>query len=340
MKDFFLKYLLCLFVICSCTSQSNETTNESIEIPYYPFAEVSNYFAVKASLNDSEEGYFVYDSGGSYFYKVVVDSAFFYENVNTGDLEEDRPRYGMARSWWHTYYKGTVRYKVAGVEFVYEDATIEVNSRYQRRNGNNNPKIVGTLGVDVFKDRITIINFKENKIALLDTLIVDFDLNDFTSLDLQKPRDVRHFNEDHRFLSLGGFLTKTGSSKDGLFLLDTGLSGNEIIIKSSFGRDLQFERKESRKSGYNRDAEDWIWESDTLIAGNVYKVNNVEIAVSKLSPTHDYIENLVGGDGLLGLSFLKRFDIVILDYINDKLYLKTNNTEANSMLPFQSPSKQ
>ena len=94
-------------------------------------------------------------------------------------------------------------------------------------------------------------------------------------------------------------------------------------MKSSFGKDIQYKKDKTRKSGYNVDSDDWVWNSDTLIVSNSYKLRNIEIRISK-NTMSDRLEAMVGADGIVGLPFLKKFDIVILDYKNDKIYLKVH----------------
>jgi len=305
-------------LIYSCTEQNNTTISKNLEISYYPMKEVSGFLVVRASCNGSEEEYFILDSGYASD-QIMLDSAYFYESVNTDKLKSVKPKYRMV--YWNAFYKGEVNVNIAGRSFCLDSAKVEVTTKFQKKNKYRYPKLLGMLGVDAFLDKIAILNFKENLIAFMDTLNTDFVINNFIVVDLVQPRTITKINKNYRFILIEGFETKNGTKKKGLFLLDTGCSF-ELVMKSSFGKDIKYEKQKSRKSGFTFGAYDWVWRSDTLIFGDGFKTNNIEVSVCKLPPDQEKLEMLDGGDGVLGLSFLKKFDIVIFDFINNKLYLK------------------
>jgi len=309
------------FLLYSCTEQNNTTISKDLEISYYPMKEVSKRMVVRVSCNGSEEEYFMLDSGHASDL-IMLDSAYFYESVNANELEPVKQKYRMA-FWWSTFYKGKVNVNIAGKSFCIDSAKVEVTTQFQEKNRYRYPRILGLLGVDAFLDKITILNFKENLIGFTDMLNTDFDINNFIVVDLVQARTITETNKDYnyRFISIDGFKTTDGNKKKGLFLLDTGCS-TDLVMKSSFGKDLKYEKQESRKSGFTYGAYEWVWRSDTLILGDGFKTNNIEVSVCKLPPDQDKLEILAGGDGVIGLSFLKRFDMVIFDFINNKLYLK------------------
>jgi len=304
----------------NCWGQQNKTEIiHQSNLVYHPIKEISGRFCAEVSINGSLKEFLILDSGMSSGL-IMLDSAYFYDNIYNNELELLDIDYNMI--YYQKFYKGLLSVEVSNNNFMTEFAKIEVNTRFQELNKIRNPKLMGMLGVDIFSEKITIINFKDSLIAISDTLIVDFDLKDFVIVNLERAREIKKGNKDWRYLKFEGFITKDNKVKNGLFLLDTGNSRNEMVMKSSFGKDLQYDKKETLISGYNMGAEDWLWKSDTLILGNIFKTHNVEIAISKLPESHDWVEGLSGGDGLIGLTFLKKFDIVILDYKNDKLYLK------------------
>jgi hypothetical protein len=281
--------------------------------------EVSGFLVVRASCNGSEKEYFILDSGYASD-QIMLDSAYFYESVNADKLEPVKPKFRM--NYWNTFYKGEVNVNIAGRSFCLDSAKVDVTSQFQEKNKYRYPKLLGMLGVDVFLNKMTILNFKENLIAFIDTLNTDFDINNFIVVDLVQARTITKINKDYRFISIEGFETKNGTKKKGLFLLDIGCRSSELVMKSSFGKDIKYEKQESQKSVFTFGAYDWVWRSDTLILGDSFKTNNIEVSVCKLPPGQEKLEMLDGGDGVLGLSFFKKFDIVIFDFINNKLYLK------------------
>jgi len=313
--NFLVFILLTVVAINGCFRKNIAENNNNVNIAYYPITEP---FCAEVSLNGSKKAFFVLDSGSPSGH-IMLDSVYFYENIDCDELEMQNLDYNMI--YWQKFYMGNLNIEVAGTKFEKTFTKIDVNTKFQEINKHREQKLFGLIGVDVFSDKIMIINFKDNLFAISDTLIVDFNLNDFTVIDLERAREIKKGNEDWRYLTIDGFVTKDNNIKTGLFLLDTGNWYKELVMKSSFGKNIKYEKKETHKGGFFT-SEDWIWKSDTLILGNKYKINNVEIAINKLPPSEDWMEMLTGGDGLVGLPFLKRFDIVILDYKNDKLYLK------------------
>ena len=204
MKIRMIKSYIALFflfaLIPDCLQQSGNgiIKDDHENIHYYPMKEVSNYLIAKASCNDSEEEFFILDSGFTPSC-IMVDSAFFYESIYTTKMIEDKPKYRMV--YWQTFYKGIMNIKVAGTNFCIENANIEVNSRFQYNNQHRYPHIMGIIGVELFSNKITILNFKENVFAITDTLDTRINLNDFIDIRLDKARVESTANAGWRYIS-------------------------------------------------------------------------------------------------------------------------------------------
>jgi hypothetical protein len=174
------------------------------------------------------------------------------------------------------------------------------------------------MGEEIFSDKITIIDYDKNKIAFTDIFLAD---SNYIALPMYAPRKKIKYNQ--KFIKIDGFNEKNGGTKSGFFLLDLGTSKGGIILKSDFAKKISLDIKKADilPSFHNLFEKDYRWYLDSLKAATLL-LHNVPVRLVKHAG-FDRLDALEGGDGLLGLALLKRFNM-ILDYKNNILYLKPN----------------
>lgn len=244
--------------------------------------------------------------------EIVIDSTFFFEKIlPTGKFQYSPPPFKMY--YWRAYYTGNLI-----VNFGKYQVNISKFEVYNLKRLYEIPIFDALMGEDVFENKITIIDYDKNKIAFVDTLSID---NTYIALPMHTPRKSTQYNQ--KFIKIDGFKEKSGNTKSGFFLLDFGTSGGGIILKRDFAKDLSLDIKKADilPSFHNLYGKDYRWRVDSLKTGNLM-LNNVPVRKTKYAG-FDRLDALEGGDGLLGLALLKRFNM-ILDYKNNILYIKPN----------------
>jgi len=294
------------FVVKQAANQP--PTEQQDAIVYLPIVPTSNNrLVVEATVDGGKSGYFALDSGGSS--KLLIDSAFFYKNVDTSGLVEVRPRGKMY--YWHTYYEGNVNVSIGYHSF--NVSHIEVREWLPVHDGSN---IVGIIGEEPFLDKITVINFQENKIAFVDSLQID---SSYHAIPFLRYAGLVEGAKNQRFISIGGFSDKKGNKKSGKFSFDTGNGLTGVLLQSSFADDLDLSTKrvdDLKETSFLR------WEED-LIIGNDLLATKVPVRRYRKDAVDIFSEHKES-NGLIGMPLLKRYNI-IADYKNDVLYLKPIN---------------
>ncbi|MDR0620153.1 MAG: hypothetical protein LBG17_09680 [Bacteroidales bacterium] len=304
---------------CKCAaSDSCKQINISSKLVENRF----NALVVTAKVNNSIPADFMLDSGlaedednGG----ITVDSAFFYKYIDTTNLIRVKPRIRMY--YWYTYYRGDIPISIGDHTFYVHN--IKVRNQSKKYENNNNIK--GIICHNAFVNKITIVNFDKNTISFSDTLP---DVANYIAIPLYPPKQIKNSNFNEKYIEIGGFRTANGKKKKGRFLFDTGNFGTGIVFKYSFAKDIPVNKDKALmvKSGYNKGENEWMWRIDSLsISDSVFLKRGIVCNRLVKEPIVDYLDMLVGGDGLLGIPFLKRFNF-IADYKNNVLYLSKEPT--------------
>ena len=308
MKIKFFALISVLFFVSEVSSVKGCVLSQIQDsIKYMPFTSASGLtIVVKATFDSNKSGDFILDSGGGI--TLVIDSSFFYENVDATNLVQVIPRGNMY--YWRTYYEGDINVSIGYHQF--KVSRIEVRSWTTPHDGDENIK--GIIGEAAFLNKITVINMEKSEIAFVDSIIVD---STYHAIPLHKPlNETKKHLKHQRYVQIGGFTDKKGNKKSGSFLFDTGNARTGIVLKTSFAANLDFSKNKVEhlvESGYYR------WYQNVMI-DNRFEATKVPIRRVS-SKIFDEYERLVHGDGLLGMPLLQRYNI-IADYKNDILYLQ------------------
>jgi hypothetical protein len=283
-------YLLSSFILL-CNGQDKDT------LEYVPIADYSNYIIVKASINGSTEGCFLLDTGLTSG-RMQIDSAFFYNNIDTTDLVRINPKFKMY--YWQAFYKGNILVNIGSRYFYVNE--IEVNNQAKTHRD-------GLIGVEAFLNKVTIVDFDKKRIAFVDSISVD---SSCIVVPLLPPKIRNKLNANQKFIEVDGFLDKMGRRKTGRFLLDTGCIPLGFILKESYVNTLDTSR-------FNGDRY-----QDPLLISNL-DIGTVSIMLRKKNKdlSSIKIDAIVGGDGVAGMMLLRKYNF-IADYKKNVLYLKPN----------------
>lgn len=310
MKMIFLKMLVFICVLLQVPSfqakvnMLHVSTDTTGVIPYTNF--VPNLInCVQASVNGSNVmGTFLVDTGRSDEVGITIDSTYFFNHVDTTGLKRINPTYKM--HYWRMYYEGDIRITIDNYSFHVK--RLEVFNQRRLRPG----ILTGVIDVSPFLNKYTVIDYDNNRIAFVDTILID---STYSVVQLHRARVKKTISESQRFVEIDGLEIKSGKTISGRFLLDTGFTTTGLMLKTSFANRLKTPTKTAAVGDHIR------WYVSPLQIGDI-QINNVPMRRVKKGAIDRFVM-LEGGDGLLGHSILSRFQIII-DYKHDKLYLKPN----------------
>jgi len=329
MKNFFFYFV----IILGCTfPRTNETVkndeyeslNDENNIWSPLIQNTDNFLVVRGTINNTECNIMI-DTGGNEMGIIKMDSAFFYSTMDTTGLILNK-NIGN-RSIMSIVYSGEIQVKISGIIF----SAREIDIRKQRfsyfREGDNYVAVIGKL----FYDKIMAVDFDEQKLAFADSLV--FDTLNYTKTSMHPPKIITSIqdkgnkvdNQNEKYIEVCGFIDKKGKKIAGRFLFDTG-SIKPLILKSDIGKKLKTpEVYEKFADPFENKEALWVWRADTLNIGDI-NFSNVEInqALFGMAPGYPFLDLLEGGDGLMGMELIKRFNF-IADFKNNVLYLKQNN---------------
>ena len=298
--------IIVAFFSFSCNGSNTVDNNPDDSIVYEMLSagDSAILFVTKACINDSVYGEFILDTGYN-SEKMIFDSTFFYNHVDTTNLVRVKPKY--KQFYWQAFYEGEVNIRIADHSF--KVTKIEVTNRYR-----DNYMGIGLIGAGAFLNKMTIIDFDKNRIAFVDTLRID---SSYTAIPLYPPRERHKDNGTQKFVEIDGFVDNKGEKQQGRFLFDTGSWVTGLRLKMDFEKSLglPLENAVIKKN-------DLMWRIDSLFIDSI-QINKVPVRRTHKPQRFDRYDALAGGDGLLGMPLIKRFNI-ILDYKNDILYLKPN----------------
>lgn len=287
-----------------------DTTSAISYVDFVPYMQ----HCVKASVNGSNAlGTFLVDTGTSDEVGITIDSTFFFTHVDTTGLKRVNPSFRMY--YWRMHYEGDIHLTIGNYSFRVKRLTVN-NQRRLWSGTNKDGVLTGIIDVSPFLNKYTIIDYEHHRMAFVDTVIID---STYSVVPLYRSRVSKPSFDYQRFVKIDGFENKFGEKVSGLFLLDTGCFDKGLMLKTDFANRLKAPI-ETRAHG------DCIrWYADSLQADNIgnMKINNVPLDRVKKGELFDRYVMLEGGDGLLGINILSRFQLIV-DYKHDKLYLKPN----------------
>lgn len=298
-----------LSVILSTTVIGVLSENKYAAPVYYKIIENSlHVFIVKAAINNTDSALFVLDTGTTSG-RITLDSAFFFDNKIDKTNIHIKPN-KMRRFFWDQYYGGDISISIGSHTFKSKEIHVQ-NRSHMYFNTKDDP--VGVIGSEAFRDKMTIVDFENNLIAFVDSLP---DTSDYDTIHFLPPRGkITPLIKDQKFVQIKGFKNKQGKTCSARLLFDTGNSVTGLLFKGSYINNIMLpEKVDQVETGYPR------YYLDSLTFGNKLLYN---VPVRRQLGGFDIYEALGGGDGLLGIPLMKRFNL-ILDYKNNILYYKPN----------------
>lgn len=308
------KIISVIALLLSLVCHSQNSPNNSSELTYYKLVENPlKTVIVKAKIGDSMEGKFVLDSGMSGC--AVIDTDFFLKNVDASKLRKEKPVHKFANDC--TFYYGDIKITIGNHTASFKKIRVE-----KLRKDILDNDLVGCIGDNMFVDKITVIDFDENKIAFTDSLKID---SSYIAIPFIKAKINDEWNMNRKFLEINGFTDNNKKKIKGIFMFDTGceVSGivmKQVLAKKIISKNTCLTEKEGifSNSYYNYES---MWRVDSLQLGNI-NIKRVPLRTTKFS----YGETLdkFAYDGILGLAVLRQFNI-IADYKHNIFYIKPNN---------------
>jgi len=327
--DLLICFYLTVFISFGCVLSRNNKTefDNSNEIILYDPANWSplisdrlNRIVLKGKINGTDCNIMI-DTGGS-VEAISMDSTFFFSQIDTVDLNSESIRM-PDKLLIAGLYHGNIPITISGVTCYAKTIYIRTSRfSYFRENDNHNA-VIGLF----FHDKIMMVDFDENKIAFSDSLI--FDTVDYKSIKMYSPQklteDIGGRNNHHeRYVEIDGFIDKNGNEIKGRFLFDTGCN-IPLILKSDFGEKLKvpenyksFRNPKETREGLR------VWYANNLKIGGIdFDSIKTDQSLHGGHPGYPWGLNDLGGEGLMGMGFINRFNF-IADFKNNILYLKPN----------------
>ena len=327
MKKYFF---LCFVTFWGCVfprnneSMNNEDNESSISETdiWVPIIENQYDFLVVSGTINNTVCNIMIDTGGNESGAILMDSAFFYSTMDTTGLVLEKQEEGFSLEF--ACYTGEMNVKIGEMNFLAKEIAIFKHQFSHFKGGDFvHNAIIGKL----YYDKVLSVDFDENKLAFSDSLIIDtIDYNKITmyppKLTGSKDDKMNKIKQHEKYIEVGGFINKQGKSIAGRFLFDTGCK-RPLILKSDFGKKLKKPENYIKWADPKDNNEGmWEWKADSLKIGGI-SISNVQVDQSVLGshPHYFWLFMLEGGDGLMGMELLKRFNFMA-DFKNNILYLK------------------
>jgi hypothetical protein len=288
----FVCLFICGFFLFGASAQTLVDYQPLVDDPY-------NCITVMASVNNSKAGDFILDTGTTTG-GIKIDSIFFYNEIDTSNLVRVEPKHIL--NYWQVFYKGDISISIGTHRFRVKEIEV-TNMHYYKY---EDYYACGIIGAEAFMNKITVVDFDRKRIAFTDSFPID---SSYTAVPLLPSLVLPSATtENQKFIEMTGFTDNKGRKLKGHFLFDTGNSVTGLMMKGSYAKKLF-------PQGVNR------IRIDHLSMGDVH-INKVSVERVK-EGEFDRFEALAGGDGLLGMAIIKRFNF-IADYKKNILYLKPN----------------
>jgi hypothetical protein len=290
-----------------CSSCNNVNSSQK-DVDYITFETTkSGHILLNVIINDSINGKFMLDNGSDC---CTFDSTFFYDNF-------DKTKFKIWKqhpSLWFEYGEGSMNIST-------EHHSFSIKKEFSIQNFKN--KISGIIGSEMFKNKITVINFDDNKIAFVDSCSIP---EDYFTIKLLSPFiDSFPYLNHMKYIRISGFESSKGQRVSSDFLFDMGASGG-LSAKHSFFKTIKHDISRvdtvrSKTINTKYPTMNHIYYFDSLFLDTLIPIYNVDVSVShKIDP----LEALRYGDGLLGMNILSKFNL-IYDDTHNLLYIKPNN---------------
>lgn len=313
-----MQLILLIFLYNYCSPHQRQIhdieTNKVNYIPYYHDPSGS-FIMVDGVINDSIHAAFEMDSGVT-ICDITIDSAFFFDNFDITSFEHQKSQAKMM--FYDEYFIGKLKIKIDNHIFTAENIRVKNLNITQRKGTISN----AILGAKVFENKITLFNFEKRQIAFVDSIDVD---SSYTMVDFCPPRGDSVIT-NAKYLKIEGLKDKEGISIQTQFLFDLGNVSTAISIKNELGTNISnplHNQSVSHAVGsWNIPIKQIKGNIDSLTIGG-YALKQPIIGYCAEKGIMDPLSQIRGGDGMVGLPFLVKFNL-IADYKKNVLYLKPN----------------
>jgi hypothetical protein len=310
MKTFSYLFILSFIAVICCSCYDVPPPKN---INYITFdTSKSGHILLNATIDDSINGKFMLDNGSE---GCTFDSSFFYDHFNMSKFKIRKQHSTL----WFEYGDGTMNISTGEHSFAVQKTFMIENL--------SKKKISGIIGSEIFKNKITIINFDDNKIAFVDSCPI---LDGYFTIKLLSPFvDSFPYLNHMKYIRISGFEYTKGENICSDFLFDMGASGG-LSAKHSFFKTIQkdisrVDTGRSKTINTKVQTERLIYYFDTLFIDTLIPIYDVDVDISFLNIDHnvDPLDALRYGSGLLGIDIISKFNL-IYDEPNDLLYIKPN----------------
>lgn len=303
-----------LFISCSLKSQV-KNDNYTQFIPFYHDPKGS-LMIVDGVLDSHYKGRFEIDSG-LYGVDMILDSAFFYNHFDTTIFHKEIVP--IQTAYYKAKFSGQISLRIGTDTLTIE--SFSVQNLAQTKGSRNYYQ--GIIGSRFFEDKITIIDFEKRELAFVESIQ---DTLDYAVLSFSPLRN-ESLNKKIRCIDVMGLIKKENVPIPARLIFDTGNASTAISLKHEFGVELERQLYNINSSivigSWNLKLKQIKGQIDSIAIGPFYLKKPV-VGFCQQGGIMDPLSQINGGEGLLGLGILVRFNLIV-DYVNQKLYIKPND---------------
>jgi hypothetical protein len=311
-------YFLILFVIFACNNTNTIKTTQEIKEPFIQLPEnaipfiFDNYIFIKMRINDSIIGNFIFDSGSDQLY---LDSSFVSRNNIPVNRKRKKKIRGVGANTPRVPIVSNLKMSLDTLMHIYNDVPV-TDIR-----GISNKKIDGIFGTDFFQEYALKINFDSCFFQIIKP----------SELIVSEEYDTVNFDMvENKVFIWCKVLTVDTVNIEGWTMLDLG-SGHALTLTSVIADEYNLNKIIKNKysypqknAGYGGGSHSYYFRAKNIRIGD-YTLNK---PVINYSTDKKGALSFWGMLGLLGTKIMHRFDL-ILDFPNEKLYLKQNSQFNN-----------
>jgi len=324
MPNAFVFFLLLSFIACRDSgSKIVEQANETNENLSDANLDLTSHVYIKAFVNDSIYGEFLFDTGGN---ELVVDSGFLFRNnieiIPHTEKRNTNYTHGVGESKIQHSYLNDISITVDQKQFNTEEIRmINLDSMFSKT---LNHRIDGIIGYDLFKDFIVEFNFDKKKISLIESL---------DSSHLQTYNAIPYSHEYRKPMVQTDLTLTSGFSFAAKLMFDMG-SGRSLSLthrkaqkENLFSEIDSLDCVESSSSGMGGRSVNCYGKLSKFNLGTLETLTDIEVDLGKDQNGALGLHDMY--DGLLGLGIIKNFNL-ILDQQNKIIYLKQRDKLGQS----------
>ena len=224
-KHFFMKKIIyCSFVVFFLSCSNSATIEEhahDLELSFFisDYDRINDYNKIMTyvNINGMDSLLFILDNGAT---QTIFKQSFFDQYFNT----DQKINFGTNKS------DHIMRFDIAIGEYLFSIDTVTLTP-FMPCGEHCNKNIAGIIGVEFFTDRISQIDFQNNKIRILSS--IPNNLSEYEQYNLKVVHDsVQNFFSKFRFLEINDFCDHEGNKITGNILLDLGSPTN--MLNNSF----------------------------------------------------------------------------------------------------------